>query len=297
MTLYGPDISNNNGSGISMAEVAREGFSFIFAKVTEGNYFQDETWPGYRDAARAAGLRLAGYHYAAKSSSPVSQVANWQETVGDLSIPVMIDFEANSGNIDDYWALVQAFNAAGHRVALSYIPEWYWSSIGSPDLSKVPGLIASNYPGGSGYASAIYNANGGDNGPGWNAYGNATPALWQFTDQASIAGYSLDANAFRGSLAQLDALLTGGDMDETDIVTNAAGQQVEVQTEWSAIDLHASKLIDAVYGDGTSAGITTGTFKPTGHPEFGGRTLIGALGALGAAHNLQGFSDPGPVTA
>lgn len=202
------DCSNNNGSGISMAEVAGQGFDFVFCKVSEGNYFQDATWAGYRDAAQAAGLLLAGYHYAASSSTPASQVANFQKCVGDLTIPVMIDFEANSGTMSDYWALVQAFNNAGQRVALSYIPEWYWSqSMGSGDLSQVPGLISSNYPGGSGYASTIYAAVGGDSGSGWNAYGNATPQIWQFSDQATIAGYTLDANAFRGTRAQLAALL------------------------------------------------------------------------------------------
>jgi GH25 family lysozyme M1 (1,4-beta-N-acetylmuramidase) len=208
VTIYGMDCSNNNGSGISMAEVANEGFDFVFCKVSEGNYFQDSTWAGYRAAAQAAGLLLAGYHYAASSSTPASQVANFQKCVGDLTIPVMIDFENNSGTINDYWALVRAFNDAGQRVALSYIPQWYWSgTMGSPALARVPGLISSNYPGGSGHAGVIYDDVGGDSGPGWDAYGGATPQIWQFSDQASIAGYTLDANAFRGTRDQLATLL------------------------------------------------------------------------------------------
>jgi len=208
VTLYGMDCSNNSGSGISMAEVKREGFDFVFCKVSEGNYFRDATWPGYRDAAKAAGLLVAGYHYAIASSPAAAQVATYQAQVGDLTVPVMIDFEANSGTINDYWALVNAFNAAGQRVSLSYIPRWYWQgTMGSPDLSTVPGLISSNYPGGTGYASVLYLNGGGDTGPGWNAYGNATPAIWQFSDQATIAGYSLDADAFKGTRAELATLL------------------------------------------------------------------------------------------
>lgn len=257
MTLYGIDCSNNNGSGISMAEVAREGFSFVFAKVSEGNYFQDATWPGYRDAARAAGLRIAGYHYAAASSSPSSQVANFQSRVGDLTIPVMIDFEANSGTINDYWALVDAFNAAGQRVAVSYIPSWYWSgAMGGGDLSQVPGLISSNYPAGGGYASNIYAAAGGDSGPGWNSYGGGSPAIWQFSDAASVAGYTLDTNAFRGTLAQLDALLTGEDMDTEDAIL----QQL------------------------------AGPDPYNGWAQLGNRTLVDAVATIGAHLGLPGFT-------
>ncbi|MGF6884302.1 lysozyme [Nocardia sp. GAS34] len=206
MTLYGIDISNYQAN-INLGEVAKEGFSWVEAKVSEGNYYKDPTWAANQSAAAQAGIAIIGYHYANASDSPASQVQNWQANGGPNVC--MIDFEANSGNINDYWALVNAFNAAGVTVALSYIPQWYWSQIGSPDLSKVPGLVSSAYPGGTGYASQIYANAGGDSGEGWASYGGGNPVIWQFTDQASVAGMTVDADAFRGSAADLATLLGG----------------------------------------------------------------------------------------
>lgn len=204
MTEFLIDISNNNGPNIDMNQVAAEGFSGVLCKASEGDYFIDATWSGYRDAARAAGLLTLGYHYAIASSAPAAQVDRFVRADGGAA--VMIDFENNSGDINDYWALVRAFDAVGIAVVCSYIPHWYWQQIGSPDLSQAPGLIASNYVAAWGYASAIYP---GDDSPRWSPYGGAQPAVLQFTDKALVAGAWVDANAFRGSRSELAALLTG----------------------------------------------------------------------------------------
>jgi len=206
MTLYGIDISNYQAN-INLGEVAKEGFSWVEAKVSEGNHYKDPTWAANQSAAGQANLPIIGYHYANASDDPASQVQTWQANGGPNVC--MIDFEDNSGNIDNYWALVNAFNAAGIKVALSYIPQWYWNKIGSPDLSKVPGLVSSAYPGGSGYASTLYENGGGDSGEGWNSYGGGNPVIWQFSDRASVAGMTVDADAFRGSASDLTTLLSG----------------------------------------------------------------------------------------
>jgi hypothetical protein len=211
MTLYGFDISNNNGANLSIAEIKSEGFAWCEAKVSQGNYFSDPEWQQYRDQANACGLPIIGYHYADASCSPASQAARFQNNEGGDF--VMIDFEQNSGDITDYWALAQAFNAIGITVSVSYIPQWYWQQIGSPDLSRVPGLAASAYPiSSAGYASVLYQEGGGDSGEGWTPYGHGNPAIWQFSDCALIDGSTLDADAFRGSLDDLITLLQGGDM-------------------------------------------------------------------------------------
>ncbi|MFE2998658.1 GH25 family lysozyme [Nocardia sp. NPDC059246] len=204
MTIFGIDVSNNNGPGLDMNQVAAEGFSFVFCKVSEGDYFVDHTWPAYRAAAQAAGLLTVGYHYAIAACDPAAQAATFVAAGGGPR--VMLDFEANSGDIADYWALVRAFNTAGVIVVLSYLPRWYWQQIGCPDLTQVPGLIASNYVPVYGYASAIYP---GDDSPRWAAYGGVQPSILQFTDRALVAGAWVDANAFRGTSTELAALLTG----------------------------------------------------------------------------------------
>ncbi|UVO12798.1 hypothetical protein NM962_01115 [Mycobacterium sp. SVM_VP21] len=210
MTLYGPDLSNNNWS--SFAEIAgwlddcfhREGYSWMEHKVSEGNYYRDPYWPTVRDWCNANDVPVIGYHYVT-TNDPAQQAAKFVANGGGAY--VMLDFEANSGGIGNFWAVVHAFNAVGVNVALSYIPHWYWQQIGWPNLAGVPGLISSSYYERGTYGSVEYDHAGGDTGPGWDAYGGAAPVIWQFSDGAIIDGKSVDANAFRGTVDELRTLL------------------------------------------------------------------------------------------
>ncbi|WP_327139341.1 glycoside hydrolase family 25 protein [Nocardia sp. NBC_01327] len=204
MTLFGIDISNNNGAGIDMSQVRSEGFDFVFCKVSQGDSFADATWPRYRDAALDAGLLVAGYHYL-EDGDPHTQAAWYLRHLGDGGrCGVMVDFEAGSGNEANYWGFVNAVNALGRTVNLSYEPRWYWDQIGDPDLTQLPGLIQSSYVSGTGFAAALYP---GDGSPMWSGFGGAQVQILQFTDAAQAAGHVVDANAFRGSRTELAGLL------------------------------------------------------------------------------------------
>ena len=213
MTLFIPDWSNNNWSSTAQAVAAcdsvihREGYSAIIHKVSEGSSYSDPYWPAVRDWCNANGVPVIGYHYV-RTGDPAGQAARWKANGGGQF--AMLDFEDGSGGIGNFWAVVNAFNAAGVEVALSYIPHWYWQNIGSPDISQVPGLIASSYWSRNNYASSIYANAGGDGAAGWAAYGGASPVIWQFTDAALMAGIKADANAFRGSIDDLISLFTRG---------------------------------------------------------------------------------------
>ncbi|GAB0103376.1 hypothetical protein JMUB6875_23490 [Nocardia sp. JMUB6875] len=202
MTIFGIDISNNNGPDVDLAEVAREGFRFVFAKVTEGDGFIDLTWPAYRDAAHANGLLVAGYHYLREDCDVEAQAELYLAHLGDAA--TMVDFEADSGGIETFWAFVNAVRARGRAMNLSYLPRWYWQRIGCPNLSRVPGLIQSSYVDGSASAAVLYP---GDDSPFWNAFGGKDVDLLQFTAAAVVAGHRVDANAFTGTIDQLRALL------------------------------------------------------------------------------------------
>ncbi|MDG3012367.1 metallopeptidase [Rhodococcus sp. D2-41] len=202
MTIFGIDISSYQ-AGLDLAQVKAEGFDFVFVKVTEGSGYVNPTWPGFRDAANANGLVLVGYHYLT-TDDVNAQADNFVRNRGP-NIPAMIDFEANGGTLGNFWAFVNAVNALGVQIALSYIPRWYIQGAGGGgDLSQVPGLISSSYVSGSGYASALYP---GDQSSYWDGYDGGTPAILQFTDSAQVAGQTVDANAFRGNPDQLRALL------------------------------------------------------------------------------------------
>ncbi|MGH9641648.1 MAG: peptidoglycan-binding domain-containing protein [Terriglobales bacterium] len=68
--------------------------------------------------------------------------------------------------------------------------------MGSPDLSGLPMLWASSYVAGGGYAAALYES---VTPRSWQAYGNLPVAVLQFTDEALVAGYRIDADAYLGT--------------------------------------------------------------------------------------------------
>lgn len=219
MTLFYPDVSNNNWSNTGQAtyflsQLIPEGFSAVVHKVSEGNYFADPYWPAVRDWSHNNGLLCLGYHYVT-GNDPAAQAWTWNNNGGGPN--AMFDWESNSGNLGNFWAVVNAFNNAGVNVSLGYCPHWYWDEVGGGDFSRFAangiGLVSSAYPGGSGYAYDIYNNGGGDQGQGWNSYGGGSPSAWQFTDRADIAGFNVDVNAFRGTPAQLEQLFTTGSFE------------------------------------------------------------------------------------
>jgi hypothetical protein len=203
VTIFGVDLSGYQ-AGVSLRGIRAEGFDFAFCKISEDVSYRSPDWPRQRDEARASGLILAGYHYI-RGSSPAGQAANCRSWIGDPSIPVALDLEGGSGDINQYRAVYAAFRAAGLNVALSYIPRWYWQSIGSPSLSGLPPLWASSYPSMRvAPAAELYKAVGASH---WSGYGGLPIAVLQFASSAWTQGRAIDANAFQGSREELAALL------------------------------------------------------------------------------------------
>lgn len=271
-TIFGIDIANFQ-EGLDLSLVKDEGFDFVWAKVSEGDSFRDWCWPGFRDDARACGLLIAGYHYV-RTGSADAQADLFCDQLGDNSIPAMLDFEDGSGDIDNFWAVHDALTARGIHVALSYIPRWYWQRIGSPDISGVPTLIQSSYVGGSGPAMALYP---GDDADHWDGFGGRTVDILQFTDAATVGGMQVDANAFRGTRAQLAALLgapEGDDMQLTDTVTDKYGNNIAVGDLLAWIAYHTDLTVDQLGGPGTrdDAPADFG-----GWPQLGGKTVVDSL--------------------
>lgn len=221
MTLFYIDISNvqwglpfTRDGAVALVQFLRaakaEGMSGAVHKVSQGANFADPYyWPTFRSWCESNDFSWLGYHFA-DTSDPAAQARNF--VANDGGPYAMLDFENGAGDIDNFWNVVNAFNDVGVNVSQSYLPEWYDDDIGDPDLSSLTAnqisLVSSNYawePTGS--PADIYNALGGDNGPGWQPYGGATPSVWQFSQMASVGGITVDCNAYRGT--SLDALFTG----------------------------------------------------------------------------------------
>lgn len=293
MAVFGVDIASYQ-SGLDIGRVRREGFEFVIAKATQGSGYVNPEYHKFRDQARAEGLRFAAYHYVTEYDSAESQASNFARTVGDTSIPVMLDVELQSGGIDVYWNVVRAFNDLGYEVDLTYLPHWYWQGhIGSPDLSGVPGLVSSSYVGYGGYASDVYPGPGWS---GWSSYGGASPVLCQFTEQCQVAGQRVDCMAFEGDLGALDKLFRVESEDSVN--TGQVDQIVDRVTAnvtnymWPVVSDtkdNREQLVggrDLKFHDG--GGVDVAKSYP-GWDQLGGRTLVDALAAIGAELGIEGF--------
>lgn len=285
MTLFWPDCSNNNWSSTAdalnfCAQLVSEGFSGITHKVSEGSYYEDPFWPVVQAWCQENDVICVGYHYLS-TESPAAQAQTWLDHGGGNL--AMFDWEQNGGNLANFWAVANAFNAVGVTVQIGYCPQWYWNQVGGGDLSQIPFLISSAYPWSSGgYASNIYAADGGDSGEGWNSYGNATPRGWQFTDQALIAGKTVDCNAFRGTLAEFQTAL--GLTPATPPVTPPV--------------IPPAPTAGPTYATGTKPGDEADQVSDVFDQEvirwpfLNNNTAAEALGVIGAALKIPGYYDP-----
>jgi GH25 family lysozyme M1 (1,4-beta-N-acetylmuramidase) len=98
----GVDVSNYQGS-IDWLQVAGDGYSFAFAKASEGTTFTDITYALNRTGAPGVGVRLGAYHFARPSgtsdatitTSAIAQADHFvdiaQPKAGDL--PPVVDLE------------------------------------------------------------------------------------------------------------------------------------------------------------------------------------------------------------
>lgn len=285
--LYGIDVSNNNFGGPTnpnlsiipgfVAEVVKESFSWIEAKVSEGSTFTDPTFSTIYEACIANDIICVGYHFVS-TDDPAAQAQNFKNSLNGVSVPVMLDWE--QGTWAQYEAVWQAFVNIGLTPEWEYIPEWYWQENGSPNLAMGTKLVASDWVNGTGFASAIYPGAGW---AGWNAYGGQTPVILQFTNQAQVAGMTLDADAFLGSLSDLQNLLGIGDGFLSDLTTQ---QQQDV---YNGILM----LLQAVTGNlNPSLGqfLLPGSPTPIGSDWGPEPNLIDQVNALGTNSSVASLS-------
>lgn len=207
MTIFYPDISSFQ-AGLHLTP----GTAAVFAKASEGSFWQDSTYYTFRAQAQQIGAVFGSYHYL-HAGSWDTQAANAMAMTGGA--PLMIDVEQDSGGVADIIGFANAYRARGGVVNLVYLPHWYWNQIGSPSLTPLLSaglhLVSSNY--------AAYS----DTGPGWDAYGGVYPSAWQYSDNLPYAGTHVDFNAFKGTIEQFSALIGYGTTDDGDDMPNVLG--------------------------------------------------------------------------
>lgn len=225
MTLLYTDVSNVNWTNtaawtadglqnlyIFLNGVKAAGLAGVVHKVSQGNWFRDPYWQPCRQWCEENDTSWLGYCYV-EDGDPDGQASTFVANNGGPN--AMLDFEAGSGDMSNFWNVVNSFNNAGVNVSLAYIPRWYlnspaggWGSLAQLVPNQIQ-LVSSAYPGGGGSPWGIYRdpVVGGDNGEGWDPYNGGAPKVWQFTDRATVGGFIVDCNAYKGD--NLDALFVG----------------------------------------------------------------------------------------
>jgi GH25 family lysozyme M1 (1,4-beta-N-acetylmuramidase) len=210
MVTFGLDISHHQNLSLSLAQARQEGIEFVFLKAGEGGDYADPTFTTNLNEAKAAGQLTAAYWFIRASATPAAHVAKIKQTV-PTSVPIIPDIEKAA---DGSWptkahsdACLAAIRAAGYKVPISYIPLWFWRDYWkSPPLAGWPPLWSSRYP--DNVVGTLASEWAQVPASYWNGYGGLSVAVLQFTSSSRVAGYQpLDANAFRGTRAELEILL------------------------------------------------------------------------------------------
>lgn len=229
MTIYGTDMSHYDAAPVSLgASLVAEGFAFATHKA--GGDANDAEIAAWWDAVKGkrGSLLLGAYWvlYPGNGAGRADQfLARLDATCdGWRNGPFVLqaDCEKWSGDAgtvpskSDIKAFCDRLVARCPKLRpIVYAPKWVYGN----DLSGLGyPLWASAYVNGSGAASELYP---GDGSSKWDAYSGQVPAVLQFTSSATIAGQTTcDANAYRGTLAQLTALVAPGWAEDMDLTSD-----------------------------------------------------------------------------
>ncbi len=109
---------------------------------------------------------------------------------------------------------------------IGYLPDWVYGDISA---FRYP-LWSSKYVTGSGGYKALYP---GDSAKQWAAYGGKSPSILQYSSSATIGGQATcDANAYRGTPAELIKLLAPGWAEEDIVALTDADAELVASKVW-----------------------------------------------------------------
>lgn len=237
MTIFGSDVSHYD------APDTRSMFA-------DGIVFQTHKAGGDRDDPELAswwayvrGHRdrvMLGAYWVLYPGSPVtradaflarlnSQCPGWQD------MPFILQADCEKWNDDPATVpSVAEVNAFCDRLVqrmpklrpIGYLPDWVYGDISA---FRYP-LWSSKYVTGTGHYRTLYP---GDSSSRWAAYGGRKPSILQYSSSATIGGQkTCDANAYRGTLAELTALVAPGWVEEIDVALSDADAELVADKVW-----------------------------------------------------------------
>ena len=226
MTVFGWDSSHYDGT-LTRATLVRardEGIGFFTHKIGEGAGGDDPGDATALAAARDAGITVIGGYHVVRSG-PVSPQVDALVSLADRDEPWWRDFPGWFWQVDlERWpydrvsastgiAFGQALRDRTGRLVVMYashgqygdqLSGWDGPLWNADYVSHPADGFRDMYPGDD--WTPLHGSWRG----GWSPYSGQTPTFLQYTSSAVIAGLTTsDANAYRGTLAELTALVTG----------------------------------------------------------------------------------------
>lgn len=214
MPIWIVDAHPQYQAGLNVEQVAREGYSALIVKATQGatGYTAPNTFDDWIRRARSAGMTPGAYHWitSASAASQVDHFLSRLDAVGGpngLLCAVDVEDPTNPPSRATVSAWVAEWNRrTGNHPLVLYTGDW-WRQRGWPGAQLTPYLWLSHYVSGTGAGSSLYaKVPASWWTPGFGGWGTAT--ILQFSSTALVAGKSVDVSAFRGSLDELRALTT-----------------------------------------------------------------------------------------
>ncbi len=247
MTIFGWDASHYDGT-LSTAILSRakaEGITFFTHKVGEGTSYDDPNDATALACARDAGIEFVGGYFVPRSTSAVGAQVDYLLRLADRDEPWWRTFPGWFWQVDlerwPYDNVSASIGIAFARELRQRTGRWtiLYASNGQYDgsLTGWDGpLWNAHYTsrGAAGFASMYpgdqWKPVAGAFVGGWAAYSGHEPLILQYTSSAIVAGLTTcDANAFRGTAADLRALIEGAaDMEQGEAVIGAASRHNSV---------------------------------------------------------------------
>lgn len=226
MTIFGSDVSHYDAA--DTRAMFADGIVFQTHKAGgDSNDAELASWwnlaKGYRDRV------MLGAYWVLYPGSPSSRADSFlarldSQCPGWRDGPFILQADCEKWNGDPTTVpSVSEVNAFCDRLVarmpklrpIGYLPDWVYGDISG---FRYP-LWSSKYVTGSGGYRSLYP---GDSAKQWAAYGGKSPSVLQYTSSATIGGQTTsDANAYRGTLAELTDLLAPGWTMKEDAVSEA----------------------------------------------------------------------------
>lgn len=225
--MFIADIHGEYQAGISVSQIASEGYQGLIVKASEGLstlWTAPSNFEQWIAEGRANNMVVGAYHWL-NSSNPVYQLEHFLRRIESVGGPegllCCVDVEDINypPHLNQLEVFVDEFNMrTGHHPLFIYSGNWWWSARGWQAHDLGP-LWDSHYVDGTGYGSVLY-----EKVPDswWKAsYGGwSDVTMLQFTSKARVAGQSIDASYFRGSPDELRQFTTN---DRSKFMTQLTG--------------------------------------------------------------------------